>query len=142
MHLIFAGIRTMDDIEKSVDKLISEGIILPDERENYIGKIRNAIRKSGVSDWFSDKYKIYSEFSILVEENGEITTKRPDRVLLSETETIIIDYKFGEPRAAHKKQMQQYVELLQEMGYPQVKGHIWYVENEMYDKQALYSPAE
>ncbi|MDR2622600.1 MAG: UvrD-helicase domain-containing protein [Dysgonamonadaceae bacterium] len=128
MHALFAAIRTMDDIETAVDRLISDGIILPGEKENYAGKIKGAIKKAGVEDWFSDKYKVYSEFSILVEENGEITTKRPDRVLLSDTETIVIDYKFGEPHPAHKKQMQQYVELLQGMGYPQVKDYIWYVE--------------
>jgi ATP-dependent exoDNAse (exonuclease V) beta subunit len=127
MHALFANIRTMADIEKAVDKLISDGIILLDEKKNYINKIRDAIKKAGVEDWFSDKYKIYPEFSILVEENGEVTTKRPDRVLLSENETIIIDYKFGKPHAIHKKQMQQYTELLQAMGYPQVKAHLWYV---------------
>lgn len=130
MHALFAGIRTLDDVEKSVDKLISDGIILPDEKEDYIGKIKNAIKKASVEDWFSSKYKAYSEFSILVEENGEITTKRPDRVLLSENETIIIDYKFGEPHAEHKKQMQEYVEFLKGMGYPQVKGHLWYVKTD------------
>jgi len=131
MHAIFAGIRTLDDIEKSVDKLILDGMILPDEKENYIVKIKESIQKAGVEEWFSNKYKVYTEFSILVEENGEITTKRPDRVLLSETETVIIDYKFGEPHAAHEKQMQQYVALLQRMGYPQVKSHLWYVENSL-----------
>jgi ATP-dependent exoDNAse (exonuclease V) beta subunit len=129
MHALFAGVRIMDDIEKAVDKLIIDGIILPDEKGNYVDKITGAIKKAGVEDWFSDKYKVYSEFSILVEENGEITTKRPDRVLLLDTETLIIDYKFGEPHAAHQKQMQQYVELLQGMGYPCVRGHIWYVDS-------------
>ncbi|MDR0612087.1 MAG: UvrD-helicase domain-containing protein [Dysgonamonadaceae bacterium] len=128
MHALFAGVRTVDDVEKAADKLISEGIIRPCEKADYVDKIESAIRKSGVEDWFSDKYKVYSEFSILVEENGEITTKRPDRVLLSETETLVIDYKFGEPHAAHRKQMRQYVGLLESMGYPRVRGHIWYVE--------------
>lgn len=128
MHALFAGIRTADDIGNAVDRLILDGIIPLGEKESYVDKIGAAIRKSGVEEWFSNKYKIYSEFSILVEENGEVTTKRPDRVLLSDTETIIIDYKFGEPHADHQKQMQQYVELLQDMGYPCVRGHIWYVE--------------
>lgn len=130
MHALFAGVRTVDDIEKAVDKLISEGIIRPCEKADYVDKIESAIRKSGVEDWFSDKYKVYSEFSILVEENGEITTKRPDRVLLSENETLVIDYKFGEPHAAHRKQMRQYVELLENMGYPRVTGRIWYVKRD------------
>jgi hypothetical protein len=128
MHALFAAIRTMDDVEESVDKLIAEGIILPGEKENYIRKVKESIRKAGVEDWFSNKYKIYSECSVIVEENGEITTKRPDRVLLSETETIIIDYKFGKPHASHEKQMRQYTELLQTMGYPKVSAHLWYIE--------------
>ncbi|MDR0769194.1 MAG: UvrD-helicase domain-containing protein [Dysgonamonadaceae bacterium] len=127
MHALFAAVRTIDDIENAVSRLVLDGIILPDEKEYYAGKVREAIKKAGVEDWFSDKYTIYTEFSILVEESGEITTKRPDRVLLSKTETIVIDYKFGAPHPDHEKQMRQYVALLQEMGYPQVKDHLWYV---------------
>jgi ATP-dependent exoDNAse (exonuclease V) beta subunit len=130
MHALFEKIDTFDDLEKAVDKLISEGLILPADRIIYIDKLRSAITNSNVEDWFSDKYKVYSEFSILVEEDGEVTSKRPDRVLLSEHETIIVDYKFGEPHAAHKKQMRQYIDLLQTMHYPQVKGFLWYVEND------------
>jgi ATP-dependent exoDNAse (exonuclease V) beta subunit len=128
MHAIFAGIRTLNDIEKSVDNLISEGLILPAERANYINKVRSGIRDSGVEEWFSDKYKVYSEFSIVVKEDSEITTKRPDRVLLSDNATIIIDYKFGEPHFSHEKQVKEYVSLLRKMGYPRVKGYVWYVE--------------
>jgi ATP-dependent exoDNAse (exonuclease V) beta subunit len=134
MHALFAAIRTLDDIEKSVDSLISAGVILPDERENYLLKVKESIKNSGVEDWFSNKYKVYAEFSIVVEESGVITTKRPDRVLLSETETIVIDYKFGEPHEAYKKQMQQYVELLEGMACPQVKAYLWYVEENLLKK--------
>ncbi|MDR3339404.1 MAG: UvrD-helicase domain-containing protein, partial [Candidatus Symbiothrix sp.] len=118
MHALFAGIHTLNDIEKSIDKLISEGLILPSERLVFIDKVSAFIRKAGVEDWFSDKYRVYSEFSIIIEEAGEVTAKRPDRVLMSESQTLIIDYKFGEPNHAHEKQMQTYISLLQEMQYP------------------------
>jgi ATP-dependent exoDNAse (exonuclease V) beta subunit len=127
MHALFAGIRTLNDIEKSVEKLISEGLILPAEKSDYILKVQSAIRDSGVEDWFSEKYKVYSEFSIIVKEDGEITTKRPDRVLLSENATLVIDYKFGEPHRSHEKQVNEYVSLLRDMNYPDVEGYIWYI---------------
>jgi hypothetical protein len=132
MHEIFAGIRTLNDIEKSVGRLVSEGLILPAERADYIEKIRSDIQKSGVEEWFSDKYKVYPEFSIIVKEESEVTTKRPDRVLLSENATLVIDYKFGEPHRSHEKQVKEYVALLQEMGYPNVEGYVWYVEIKSY----------
>ena len=134
MHDIFAKIDTLSDIEKAVENLISDGIILPAEKEKYIDKIHNNIEHSDAKEWFSDKYKIYSEFSIIVKEKGEVTTKRPDRVLLSENSTIIIDYKFGEPRSSHKKQVMHYISLLEGMRYPNVEGYLWYVEENRIEK--------
>jgi ATP-dependent exoDNAse (exonuclease V) beta subunit len=128
MHALFARIVQYSDIERAVESLIYEGSILASEKDFYIEKVKTAISASGVEDWFSDKYRVYPEFSILIEENGEVTTKRPDRVLLSDTETIIIDYKFGEPHAAHRRQMEQYSALLRQMQYPGVKAFLWYVE--------------
>jgi len=127
MHALFERIIHLSDIEKSVDALISEGSILPVEREKYINDVKTAIKESGVEDWFSDKYRVYPEFSVLIEEKGEVTYRRPDRVLLSDTETIVIDYKFGEPHPAHNRQVRQYIALLKGMNYPNVTGFLWYV---------------
>jgi ATP-dependent exoDNAse (exonuclease V) beta subunit len=137
MHALFSGIYTLDDVEKSTDKLISEGLILPSEKDEYMSKVQSGIRNSGVEEWFSGKYKVYPEFSVIVKENGEITTKRPDRVLLSDEATIIVDYKFGEPHRSHEKQVQEYVALLQEMNYPNVKGYVWYVEKNRLENPLL-----
>ncbi|MDL2257136.1 UvrD-helicase domain-containing protein [Bacteroidales bacterium OttesenSCG-928-I14] len=128
MHKLFEAIKTMDDIESAIDKQIFEGIIQPHEKEYYSDKIHDSIAKSGVEDWFSGKYRNFSEATILMQENGELLQKRPDRVLLSEQTTIIIDFKFGAAHAAHKKQVKQYMKILEDMGYPNVKGYIWYVE--------------
>ena len=128
MHALFAAIHTPDDIDRAVERFVSDGLILPVEKEDYKDKIRSCLQNPQVKDWFSDKYTIYTEFSIIVKENGTVTTKRPDRVLLSDDATLVIDYKFGEPHHSHEKQMQEYLTLLQTMNYRNVKGFIWYVE--------------
>jgi ATP-dependent exoDNAse (exonuclease V) beta subunit len=128
MHAVFAGIHTLNDVEKSVDKLISEGLIIQNEKQFYIDKVHSGIALSGTKDWFSDRYKAYTEFSIIVKEDGEVTTKRPDRVLLSDDKTLVIDYKFGAPHPAHEEQVKAYVSLLREMNYPNVEGYVWYVD--------------
>jgi len=130
MHALFAAIHTPDDIDKAVERFVSDGLILPEEKDDYKNKIRSYIRNPQASDWFSEKYTVYPEFSIIVKENGTVTTKRPDRVLLSDTQTLVIDYKFGEPHRAHETQMQEYLTLLQSMNYPKVEGYLWYVEKE------------
>ena len=52
---------------------------------------------------------------------------RPDKVLLGATETLIIDYKFtGKEREAHMEQVQSYIKLFTEMGFPDVRGWLFY----------------
>jgi len=128
MHALFSRIRTMNDIEQAVNLLIFDGMILPSEKAEYIRKVRESIQNAHVEDWFSDKYKIYNECTILTELNGTMTHLRPDRILLSEDKTVIIDYKFGKPQPAHLEQMKRYIALLQKMNYPDINAFIWYVE--------------
>jgi len=128
MHALFAMINTSDDVEKAVERFVSDGLILPTEKNTYKDKICAYIQNPQVQDWFSGKYKVYPEFSIIVKENGTVATKRPDRVLLSDDKTLVIDYKFGEPHRSHEKQMQEYIKLLNTMNYPNIEGCVWYVE--------------
>jgi ATP-dependent exoDNAse (exonuclease V) beta subunit len=128
MHALFANIQTLADIENAVDKLIFDGLLLPSEKKETVDKMNVYVRNSGVEDWFSGKYSVYSELSVIVKENGTVTTKRPDRVLLSNDSTIVVDYKFGAPHDSHQKQVQEYVSLLKGMDYPNVEGYLWYVE--------------
>ncbi|MDR2627458.1 MAG: UvrD-helicase domain-containing protein [Dysgonamonadaceae bacterium] len=127
MHALFSQIKTMDDIPHAVDRLSDEGLIPREEKGSYRETVFRAIKNAKVEDWFSEKYRVYNECSILTEENGTITTKRPDRVLMNDTQTIIIDYKFGEPHASHHKQIEQYRQLMQQMGYPHPEAFLWYV---------------
>ena len=128
MHKLFEQINTWEEISTAIENHISEGFIHPNEKQFYQDKIQSAILESDVKDWFSDKYTNYRESTILMEENGELKQKRPDKVLVSNDSTIVIDFKFGQAHAAHKKQVSQYMELLKEMNYPHVEGYLWYVE--------------
>jgi len=134
MHALFAAINTTNDIDRAVERFVSDGLILPGEKDAYKDNLRSRIQNPRVEDWFSGKYTAYREFSIIVNENGTITTKRPDRVLLSDKATLLIDYKFGEPHRSHETQMQEYLSLLQTMNYPNPEGFLWYVEKEIINK--------
>jgi len=131
MHELFASINTLNDINNAVERFVTEGLIIPEEKDIYKNKIHSCLQNPEVKDWFSDKYTVYPEFSIIVKENGSVTTKRPDRVLLSGNNAIVIDYKFGEPDGSHKKQMLEYISILSTMNYDNVEGYIWYVEKDI-----------
>jgi ATP-dependent exoDNAse (exonuclease V) beta subunit len=134
MHYLFEQVTDQASIDIALDRTIAEGLLLPDEKAACRRKILDAIRESNVEHWFDGHYRTYRELSMIVEENGEIVSKRPDRVLLSDTETLVVDYKFGAPHPAHRKQVRQYMDWLAAMHYPQVKGYLWYVEDRFFEE--------
>ena len=65
----------------------------------------------------------------LLTESGE--RRRPDRVVQLDGETVVIDFKTGEPTEAAKQkyeaQVGEYVRILQGMGFPNVRGELLYL---------------
>lgn len=95
--------------------------------EELRNELKHKFSNATVSSWFSDKWTIFNECNIMQLKNGKIVEDRPDRVITDGNETIVIDYKFGHKNVAYAKQVQRYMNLMQQMGYPNVKGYLWYV---------------
>ncbi len=128
MHALFAKIHSRQDIESAVKELVFEGIITQEEEKEYAQKIEQAIEQSDVKQWFDGNFRLFNECEILQkDENGKTQSRRPDRVMINKNEAIVVDYKFGEPKAHYTAQVQQYVDLLGKMGHRNVQGFLWYV---------------
>ena len=130
LHQIFSTIHTTDDIEKALRQLQQDGVLYDNEvtREKVSSMLRKRLESKRVSDWFSGRWKLYNECSILhLNDDGKVEERRPDRVMTDGHETQVVDFKFGRPQPEHKEQVKEYVNLLKEMGMPQVKGWLWYV---------------
>jgi predicted RecB family nuclease len=71
---------------------------------------------------------LFNECSIIrTDEHGELVERRPDRVMTDGERTIVVDFKFGSQREEYHQQVREYMQLLQQMGHPQVEGYLWYV---------------
>jgi hypothetical protein len=53
---------------------------------------------------------------------------RPDRIVITQHETVVMDYKTGRQYARHQSQMELYGNLLHRMGYQNVKKLILYLD--------------
>ena len=126
LHSIFANIRTADDIDHALCQLEQEGILYDDHitRRRLENMIRKRIASPHVAEWFSDRWRLYNECTILLPNGVE---RRPDRVLTDGQTTIVIDFKFGRERQEYHEQLNEYMELLREMGHRDVKGYLWFV---------------
>ena len=131
LHQLFSTILTEDDIEPRLKQLEQEGVIYNDEvtSKELQNKIANALMNEKVKDWFSSRWKLFNECTILDydKESGDIHEHRPDRVMTDGKEIIVVDFKFGKPREEYHEQVQRYMTLLMRMGYEKVSGYIWYV---------------
>lgn len=131
LHQLFSTILTEADIEPRLKELEQEGVIYNDEvtSRELQNKIANALKNEKVKDWFSSRWRLFNECTILDydKESGDIYEHRPDRVMTDGKEIIVVDFKFGKPREEYHEQVQRYMSLLMRMGYEKVSGYIWYV---------------
>ena len=128
MHSLFSMIRTPNDVPGAIARLRMEGIIESDKHEQQTLKLVNwALKHPQVKEWFSGEWSLYNECAILYRENGELQTRRPDRVMMKDGEVIVVDFKFGKPYPEYNIQVKEYMDLLHGMGYKQVSGYLWYV---------------
>ena len=131
LHQLFSTILTEADIEPRLKELEQAGIIYNDDitSRELQNKISCALSNEKVKNWFSSRWKLFNECTILDydKETGDVYEHRPDRVMTDGKEMIVVDFKFGKPRDEYHEQVQRYMRLLMRMGYKQVSGYIWYV---------------
>ncbi len=130
LHELFSKIETKDDVESVLKQLELDGVLYDENisKEKIEKMLRARLNSPLVSEWFSDKWKVQNETSILyLDKDGKVCKDRPDRVLVGENEIIVIDFKFGKPHAEYHDQVRQYMSQLKGMGYSCVKGYLWYV---------------
>lgn len=126
MHDVLSHIHTSDDIVPAVESYRYQGIITKEESNLLIARLEELLNLPQVTSWYSKKAHILNQVNILA---GEISSKRPDRVIINGQEAVIVDYRFGSRESKkHVRQMKENVKLVRNMGYTDVKGYIWYVE--------------
>src|SRR5690554_130247 len=125
MHDIVSRVKYVSDIPAAVERKITEGELSEQEREKTIRVLSDVLSLPDVTEWYTDKYSILNEAQMLHPRFG---FSRPDRVMIGNNEVIVADYKFGEKEdTKYIRQVERYVKTIEEMGYPGVKGFVFYV---------------
>jgi ATP-dependent exoDNAse (exonuclease V) beta subunit len=125
MHRLFENIKSIQDIDYTIDTAVSEGWVTNTDADQLKAYVKQRLENEQVKEWFAKKWKVMNETTILMP-NGK--QYRPDRVMIGDKETIVIDYKFTALHEEHhRKQVMNYKKHLQIMGYEKVNGFLWYV---------------
>ena len=129
LHQVFSTIRTAADIDIALKRLQLEGVLYDEQvtADKVAAMLRKRLQNSRVADWFSDRWTLFNECTILTVEDGNIVERRPDRVMTNGKEWVVIDFKFGSPKDEYHDQVREYMALLADMGHTNIKGYLWFV---------------
>ena len=128
MHDLLSGIQIIDDVRTAVLNKQSAGEINKRESKEMIERLQKLLIQPEVKSWFDGSMQIMNEAEILFD-NGK--SCRPDRIMMANGQVIVVDYKFGEQKDLRNYfQIKRYQNLIKKMGYNDVKGYLWYVEQD------------
>ena len=131
VHEIMAAVNTEKDVEKACKKALSEGKINENEYQEIVKIIRLNLNKPEVKSWFDGSYSVLNERNILSTEN----IQRPDRIMISENNAVVVDYKFGDRNPEkYNSQVKRYAAVLKKTGFEKVIGYLWYINQNEVEK--------
>lgn len=124
LHALLQSANNTEDIASGIATLSASGMLKPEAASQLISTVRQMAVEPPLSHLFSDDYTSIAERDILAQDGQ---THRPDRIALSGSETLVVDFKFGRPQPSHSRQVARYCQLLQELGYARPQGYLWYL---------------
>ena len=126
LHEILAQVKTIDDIEISLQSFFQQGIIDASEIDKIRNEIIAVVTHPDLSAYFQHNLKVYCEREILTSEGAILI---PDRLIVfPDKEAVILDYKTGAVEPKHKTQIQHYADMVSQMGYLVSKRLLVYID--------------
>ncbi|WP_113651560.1 UvrD-helicase domain-containing protein [Pedobacter namyangjuensis] len=124
LHAILAEVNKVDEVAGAIDKLVLEGLISEEERADYTQQVADVLSHPELSALLSQNADQINEKSII---GIDGKTYRPDKLVLNGKQVSIIDYKFtAEESQNHVAQINNYKNLIEAMGYENVKPYLFY----------------
>jgi len=129
IHNALSAVQYADDFAAPIRQLFLsgraeiEGMTL----DELLATVEQLLATPKVSSWFARGNRIFNEQNIVTHTTH---TQRPDRMIITPTnQVIIIDYKTGKTRSSrYHTQVEYYMRLMREMGYRDILGYLWYID--------------
>ena len=127
-HDIFSEINTLEDLPIAFSKYATPEDLSTEQTNELENLITAVIKHPELQQYFASGETVIKERNIL-SPSGEVL--RPDRLNFNGDKVTIIDYKTGAFQESHKHQMEQYEQVLKEMGYTTLKKILIYINTEV-----------
>ena len=129
VHEILAFVKDRSDVDLAITKGIENGLITNDQVEMVSKTLQEIVNHPELSICFDGNATILNEQTI-VQKEGRIL--KPDRIVLtSDKEAYLLDYKTGVINSKYTRQIQEYEEAIEDLGYKVLKKALVYIGSEI-----------
>lgn len=125
VHEILEKSVNLEAAKSHLQAFYFEGRLSESEKLEVENQLRDLFSNPVFNDWFEGKGVLLAEQGILLPGGKQ---KRPDRIILRESESIIVDFKTGEELERYGMQVRDYMDLVQQLTQKPVKGYLCYLE--------------
>ena len=122
-HSLLERLHREEDLPVVLDQMQAEGIIAEIDRPTLVKQVESLFNDALFSSFFDPAWEIFAEREIA----GHGKVYKPDRVITKGRQTRVIDYKREKESQKHHRQLEQYAQLLGDMGHEQVDKYLVYV---------------
>ncbi|MDX8339975.1 UvrD-helicase domain-containing protein [Draconibacterium sp. IB214405] len=123
IHDILAKIVVADDAEAACLQALHDGKLSKEEFNEISESLQQNLELPEVKSWFDGSYQVLNERDLLSSDK----LLRPDRIMFSGDEAIVVDYKTGEKHQKYIYQVKEYAKVLTQSGIKNVSGYLWYL---------------
>ena len=127
-HDIFSEIDSLEDMPLAIKKFTQDKNLSVSELQELEKLITEVVQHPELIEYYTSDDLVAKEKNIL-SLNGEVL--RPDRLNIKNNFVTIIDYKTGAFQKSHQLQLEQYENILSQMGYTCLKKILIYINTEV-----------
>ncbi|MEZ4853065.1 UvrD-helicase domain-containing protein [Flavobacterium sp.] len=124
IHEILAWIYSYKDVAQATQKAIQKGLITENQSETVIKTLNEVVQNKLLQDFFNTTGLVYNERTMVDSIYGN---SKPDKVVVNGNKALLLDYKTGEKKPSHEKQLLQYQEILTKMNLVVEKKVLVYI---------------
>jgi ATP-dependent exoDNAse (exonuclease V) beta subunit len=129
IHTMLSKIITTDDVEDVVNAYQLSAVIDEQEAKEIREILLKVVSHPQLKHLFSKDVIVKNETEVLDPFSKSAAIQRPDRVVLTGTVLVVIDYKTGEKEKSHIKQLEQYGRVFQQLGYTKIDLKLVYISS-------------
>ena len=124
LHAVLERLINKEDLPVIMNRMQAEGMMKHSDKEEIAKKLEQLFKVPGFTALFDQKGEVFAERALA----SQGKRYQPDRVVVTDDMTMVVDYKREKEADKHKQQVATYASLLSQMGYQNLRKILVYIE--------------